>query len=64
MNMDELNPEMIEIIDIEDSAWNCDKCLFFKHKECECMAVKRLLFGQILNDDCDDCKRPFVFKPV
>jgi hypothetical protein len=62
MDINKLMPNDVKIIDIENSTWNCDKCLFFKEKECECMAVKRLLFGQALHDDCDDCKRPFVLK--
>ena len=55
-------PKDVKIIDIKNSDWKCDKCLFFKPKECECIAYKRLLFGEVLKDDCDDCKRPFVLK--
>jgi hypothetical protein len=62
MDIDKIKAEDVKIIDIENSNWNCDKCIFFKPKEFECRAVKRLLFGQILMDDCDDCKRPFVLR--
>ena len=61
MYRDNLMPSEVQIIDIEGS-WNCDKCLFFKEKDCECRAVKRLLFGQALREDCEDGKRPFVLK--
>jgi hypothetical protein len=70
MNLKDVMPKDVEIIDIENSSWNCDKCIswncdkciFFKPKEVECNAVKRLLFGQALNDDCNDCERPFILK--
>ena len=62
MKIDELRPKDVEIIDIENSNWNCDKCIFFKEEICECMAAKRFLFAQVLRDDCNDCKRPFVLK--
>lgn len=54
--------EDVEIIDIDGSHWNCDKCIFFKPEDCECMATKRFLFSQALGDDCNDCKRPFVLR--
>lgn len=62
MDLKNVMPKDVKIIDIENSDWNCDKCIFFKPNECECNATKRLLFGQSLNDDCNDCERPFVLK--
>ena len=62
MELKDIRPNDVEIIDVKGSSWNCDKCLFFKPTECECIAVNRLLFSQALKDDCDDCKRPFVMK--
>jgi hypothetical protein len=62
MDLKNVMPKDVEIIDILDSDWNCDKCLFFNHEKCECNATKRLLFGQALADDCDDCERPFILK--
>ena len=59
-----LKPNDVEIINIKDSTWNCDKCIFFKEAECECRGIKRLLFASVLGDDCDDCKRPFVLKTI
>jgi len=64
MKLKDIKPENIKIIDVKNSTWNCDKCILFKPDICECNAVKRLLFSQILGDDCDDCKRPFVLKDI
>jgi hypothetical protein len=57
-------PEQVEIIDIPNSTWNCDKCIFFNAEKFECISFKRLLFSEALRDNCNDCTRPFVLKSV
>ena len=60
MDIANLKPKMVKIDHTQNSEWNCDKCLFFIPDKCECRAVKRLLFGEALKDNCDDGKNPFV----
>jgi hypothetical protein len=62
MSNEYIKPSYVEIIDILDSAWNCERCIFFKPDKCECDSTKRFLYGQALRDDCDDCRRPFILK--
>lgn len=64
MELENIKPQDIETIKINDSEWNCDKCIFFIESNCTCMAHKRFLFADTIGQDCDDGKYPFVLKNI
>lgn len=57
--------DIIEKITIDYSAkgdWNCNRCILFDKKICECNSEYRYMLGNTKGFDCENCKYPFILK--